>query len=557
MNKFKTFNIYIKNFIVLCIPFILVGYFSFQFIDKTFFLPFFFLLFCISFITINYLTMEKLKVKNENQQLQKEKEALNNDYQELLYKSNLIAKSYIELKGQFANYDKKFKTDSQEVEEQFKTVENNQKQITMKDVAGHDEVKEELKEIIDFLKHPQKYHKIGARIPKGVLFMGPPGTGKTLLARAIAGEADVKFMYASGSEFVEKFVGVGAARIRKLFKDAKKDNEPCIIFIDEIDAIGCQRTGNSNDGEKNKTLNQLLVEMDGFEQNHNIIVIAATNRKDILDSALLRPGRFDRQIYVGLPTQSERLDILKVHAKNKKLAQDFSLESLARKTTSFSGAQLSAVLNEAALLSVRNGQSVITNNLAEEAIDRVILGPSKKNKRYIEKEKKIVAYHEAGHAVAGLKLEDSKQVEKITIIPRGTAGGYNLFSEKEETFFSTKNGILAEITGLLSGRAAEEIMFNEVTSGASNDIERATELAKKYVCDYGMSHLGLMKFSNPSSQTSDKINQEINQIIEECYENSKNLLKSNKPLLNAIAHELIEKETIDSTQISQIAIQFN
>lgn len=430
---------------------------------------------------------------------------------------------------------------------------------TLDAIAGYDEVKEELLEIVDFLKNPSKYHQMGAKIPKGVLFMGPPGTGKTMFAKAVARDANVKFIYTSGSEFVEKFSGVGASRVRELFDEAKKDNTPSIIFIDEIDAIGGQRTVSGLDGEKDKTLNQLLVEMDGFEENKNIIVIAATNRKDMLDSALLRPGRFDRQITIGLPNEKERLEILNIHSKNKKLAKDINLYSLAKKTSFFSGAQLAAVLNEAALLAVRNHSSQITSELAEEAIDRVLMGPSKKSREYIERERKIVAYHEAGHAVVGLTLENAMQVEKITIIPRGDTGGYNLFSQKEETFLMTKSEMLAKITGLLGGRAAEELFFDDVTSGASDDLKKATELAKRYVCDYGMSNLGLMQITENtpiSQQTSNKIDNEINRILDECYLKSKDLIDSNKNLLVAISDSLLEKETIDSTQIQELAGQY-
>ena len=441
----------------------------------------------------------------------------------------------------------------------FKVYSPDNMKTRMSDVAGCSEVKEDLMEVIDFLKNPQKYNEMGAHIPHGILFMGPPGTGKTMLARAVAGEANVKYIYCSGSEFVEKFSGVGAARVRELFEEAKKAQGPCIIFIDEIDAIGGARNLSGNDAEKDKTLNQLLVEMDGFEKSNDIIVIAATNRKDMLDEALLRPGRFDRQILVGLPTKEERLEILKVHSKNKKVSLDLDLESISRKTPGFSGAQLAAVLNESALFAVRENKSFITNDFVDEAIDRVLMGPSKKNRKYIDIERNIVAYHEAGHAVVGLTLENAMQVEKITIIPRGDAGGYNLFSEKEERFLNTKNSILAEITGLLAGRAAEDLMFNDITNGATSDLKQATNLARRYICQYGMSQLGLVQMDdvrNLSPRTSEKVDIEIKSILDECYLKSKDLLTMHKNLLDAIALELLDKETIDSTQIQKLACQY-
>ena len=441
----------------------------------------------------------------------------------------------------------------------FKVYSPDNMKTRMSDVAGCSEVKEDLMEVIDFLKNPQKYNEMGAHIPHGILFMGPPGTGKTMLARAVAGEANVKYIYCSGSEFVEKFSGVGAARVRELFEEAKKAQGPCIIFIDEIDAIGGARNLSGNDAEKDKTLNQLLDEMDGFDKSNDIIVIAATNRKDMLDEALLRPGRFDRQILVGLPTKEERLEILKVHSKNKKVSLDLDLESISRKTPGFSGAQLAAVLNESALFAVRENKPFITNDFVDEAIDRVLMGPSKKNRKYIDIERNIVAYHEAGHAVVGLTLENAMQVEKITIIPRGDAGGYNLFSEKEERFLNTKNSILAEITGLLAGRAAEDLMFNDITNGATSDLKQATNLARRYICQYGMSQLGLVQMDdvrNLSPRTSEKVDIEIKSILDECYLKSKDLLTMHKNLLDAIALELLDKETIDSTQIQKLACQY-
>lgn len=435
----------------------------------------------------------------------------------------------------------------------FKTFVPDENSITMKDVAGSYEAKEELNEIIDFLKNPKKYQDMGAKIPRGVLFQGPPGTGKTLLARAVAGEAKVKFFYNSGSEFVEKFVGVGAARIRKMFEEAKKDNEPCIIFIDEIDAIGGSRQQNGNDSEKDKTLNQLLVEMDGFDKTGNIIVIAATNRKDILDAALLRSGRFDRQIFIGLPDLKERIEVLKLHAKGKKLATDINIDSIARKTSGFSNAQLAAVFNEGALLAVRYGHSSITQNLLEEAIDRVMMGPAKKSHRYSDKERRIVAYHEAGHAVASIILENTNKVEKITIIPRAETGGYTLNSPKEETFLTTKHSIQDRIISLLSGRAAEEILSDNVTSGASGDIEVATNLARHYIASFGMSDLGMMKIDeNASQETLSNVDKAVRKMLDDCHSKANEVLHDNRSLLDEIALELLEKETINEQDIEMI-----
>ena len=351
-----------------------------------------------------------------------------------------------------------------------------------KDVAGLTEEKEEVKELIDFLKNPKKFQAMGARIPKGVLLVGPPGTGKTLLARAVAGEAKVPFYYISGSDFVELFVGIGASRVRDMFKQAKM-NAPCLIFIDEIDAVGRQRgtgLGGGHD-EREQTLNQLLTEMDGFGPHEGIIVIAATNRPDVLDPALLRPGRFDLQVTVGLPDKNARLEILKVHAKNKTLDKNITLEYLAKRTPGFSGADLENLLNEAALLTVRRGKKAITMSEIDEATDRVIMGPAKVTKKYTDKEKKLVAYHEAGHAVVSLKLEGANDVQKITIIPRGQAGGYTMMTPKEETFTSTKQELLESISGLLGGRVAEEIEFGEITTGAHDDFKKATKIARSMV----------------------------------------------------------------------------
>ena len=440
---------------------------------------------------------------------------------------------------------------------------------TFKDVAGLTEEKEEVKELIDFLKSPKKFQAMGARIPKGVLLVGPPGTGKTLLARAVAGEAKVPFYYISGSDFVELFVGIGAARVRDMFKQAKM-NAPCLIFIDEIDAVGRQRgtgLGGGHD-EREQTLNQLLTEMDGFGPHEGIIVIAATNRPDVLDPALLRPGRFDRQVTVGLPDKNARVEILKVHAKNKTLDKNITLEYLAKRTPGFSGADLENLLNEAALLTVRRGKKCITMNEIDEATDRVIMGPAKVTKKYTDKEKKIVAYHEAGHAVVGLKLEGANDVQKITIIPRGQAGGYTMMTPKEETFNYTKDELLESICGLLGGRVAEEVKFKEVTTGAHDDFKKATKIARSMVTEYGMSKLGPMMLEEPSGNTflgrdytknrnisdivAHEIDEEMRNIINNCYEKTKKLIKENEDLLELIATTLLEEETITKEQIDSL-----
>ena len=443
------------------------------------------------------------------------------------------------------------------------------KKVTFQNVAGLEEEKEELKEVVDFLKDPQKYTRVGARIPKGVILVGPPGTGKTLLAKAVAGEAGVPFFSISGSDFVEMFVGTGASRVRDMFKKAQQ-HAPCIVFIDEIDAVGRQRgagMGGGND-EREQTLNQLLVEMDGMGENKGIVIIAATNRPDVLDPALLRSGRFDRQITVNLPDKKGRYEILKVHARNKKLAKDISLESLAKRTPGFSGADLENVLNEGAILAVRDKRKMITMEDLDEAIDRVMMGPAKKSKKYTEKEKRLVAYHEAGHAVIGLKLEDADKVEKVTIIPRGEAGGYNLMTPKEEKLFPTKADFMSQITGLMGGRVAEEVMFNEISAGASNDIQKATKIAKAMVRSWGMSSLGPIQYddgtgnvflgrdygsgSNYSGEIAYEIDKEIRKIINECYDQAKKLIEDNKDLLTLIAENLIEEETITSEQINNL-----
>ena len=437
------------------------------------------------------------------------------------------------------------------------------------DVAGLTEEKEEVKELIDFLKNPKKFQAMGARIPKGVLLVGPPGTGKTLLARAVAGEAKVPFYYISGSDFVELFVGIGASRVRDMFKQAKM-NAPCLIFIDEIDAVGRQRgtgLGGGHD-EREQTLNQLLTEMDGFGPHEGIIVIAATNRPDVLDPALLRPGRFDRQVTVGLPDKNARIEILKVHAKNKILAKDITLEYLAKRTPGFSGADLENLLNEAALLTVRRNKKAITMEEIDEATDRVIMGPAKVTKKYTDKEKRLVAYHEAGHAVVGLKLEGANDVQKITIIPRGQAGGYTMMTPKEETFNYTKDELLESICGLLGGRVAEEVEFKEITTGAHDDFKKATKIARSMVTEYGMSKLGPMMLEEPSGNTflgrdytknrnvsdivAHEIDEEMRSIINECYEKTKKIIKDNKNLLDIIAKTLLEEETITKEQIDYL-----
>ncbi|NWN46140.1 ATP-dependent zinc metalloprotease FtsH, partial [Candidatus Phytoplasma pruni] len=408
--------------------------------------------------------------------------------------------------------------------------------FTFKDVAGNEEEQEEMKELIDFLKNPQKYEKIGASIPKGVLLEGPPGTGKTLLAKAIAGEAGVPFYAVSGSEFVEMFVGVGASRVRKLFKDAK-DNAPCIIFIDEIDVLGGKRnSGNSGSNqEKDQTLNQLLTEMDGFSKSSGVIVIGATNRKDMLDSALLRPGRFDRQFTVGLPDVTARKAILEVHAKNKKLDPSVDLEEIAKHTAGMSGAELASIMNEASILTVRNQKEFISMNELEESIDRVLMGPAKKSRKYDEEEKQMVAYHEAGHAVIGLKLKHAQKVQKITIIPRGDAGGYNLMMPEKETFFSSKKRMLANITSYLGGRAAEELMFDDISNGAYGDFKSATQIATQMVTKLGMSDLGPIQTKDNMLFENEKANSEIKKIIDECMIEARRLIKDNKVLLDKIA----------------------
>ena len=448
-------------------------------------------------------------------------------------------------------------------------LQSDKDKVTFDNVAGLIEEKEELKELIDFLKDPKKFTKMGARIPKGVLLVGNPGTGKTLLAKAVAGEANVPFYFISGSDFVELFVGIGASRVRDMFRQAKQ-SAPCLIFIDEIDAVGRQRgtgLGGGHD-EREQTLNQLLTEMDGFGTNEGIIIVAATNRPDVLDPALLRPGRFDRQITVSLPDKNEREDILRVHAKNKTFASTVKLKHIAERTVGFSGADLENLLNEAALLTVRRNKDAIGMSELDEAYDRVIMGPAKKTRQYTEHEKQVVAYHEAGHAVVGIKLDGADDVQKITIIPRGQAGGYNLMLPKEEKFLATKNELLDKISGYLGGRVAEELMFKEVTTGASNDFEKATKIARSMVTEYGMSELGPIqleeetssvflgrdynKNKNFSSQVAFKIDEEVAKIINTQYDIAKKTIKENKDLLDLIAKSLLEKETLTREEIEYL-----
>ncbi|MDD4388505.1 MAG: ATP-dependent zinc metalloprotease FtsH, partial [Bacilli bacterium] len=422
---------------------------------------------------------------------------------------------------------------------------------------------------IDFLKYPKKYFEIGARIPKGILLVGPPGTGKTLLAKAVAGEAKVPFYSISGSEFVEMFVGVGASRVRDMFRMAKQ-NPPCIVFIDELDAVGRQRGAGLGGGhdEREQTLNQLLVEMDGFTENSGVIVLAATNRVDVLDPALLRPGRFDRQIRISNPDVKGRTAILKVHARNKKISQKVNLEDVAKRTPGFSGADLENLLNEAALLAAREGRKEIKIYDIDEAVDRVLMGPAKRSRKYSQFEKRLVAYHEAGHAVIGVKLDNAEIVQKVTIVPRGEYGGYNLMTPEEERFLQTKSGLLDTIVGLLAGRVSEELMFKEMTTGAHSDFQKATMIARAMVTEYGMSKLGpiqyerasgqvflgrdYMKDKNFSDQVALEIDQAIREIIDECYEKARKILLENKELLVLIAEHLMEIETLTKEDIYEL-----
>jgi cell division protease FtsH len=453
-----------------------------------------------------------------------------------------------------------------------KLYNEDKKKVRFKDVAGADEEKQELVEVVEFLKDPRKFSELGARIPKGVLLVGPPGTGKTLLARAVAGEAGVPFFSISGSDFVEMFVGVGASRVRDLFETAKK-NAPCIIFIDEIDAVGRQRGAGLGGGhdEREQTLNQLLVEMDGFGANEGIIIIAATNRPDILDPALLRPGRFDRQITVDRPDVNGREAVLKVHARNKPLDESVNLKAIAQRTPGFSGADLENLLNEAALVAARSNKKKVDMEDIDEATDRVIAGPAKKSRVISEKERRIVAFHEAGHTVIGLMLDNAEIVHKVTIVPRGQAGGYAVMLPKEDRFFMTKPELLDKIVGLLGGRVSEEIVFGEVSTGAHNDFQRATGIARRMVTEFGMSDkLGPLQFGqaqggqvflgrdfhneqNYSDAIAYEIDLEIQRIIKECYEKARKVLTENREKLNVIANTLLEVETLDAEQIRHLA----
>ncbi|MHC5252669.1 ATP-dependent zinc metalloprotease FtsH [Listeria kieliensis] len=451
-----------------------------------------------------------------------------------------------------------------------KLYNDDKKKVRFTDVAGADEEKQELVEVVEFLKDPRKFSDLGARIPKGVLLVGPPGTGKTLLARAVAGEAGVPFFSISGSDFVEMFVGVGASRVRDLFENAKK-NAPCIIFIDEIDAVGRQRGAGMGGGhdEREQTLNQLLVEMDGFGGNEGIIIIAATNRADVLDPALLRPGRFDRQIMVDRPDVKGREAVLRVHARNKPLAKSVDLKAIAQRTPGFSGADLENLLNEAALVAARADKKQVDMSDIDEATDRVIAGPAKKNRVISPKERRVVAYHESGHTIVGMVLDEAETVHKVTIVPRGQAGGYAVMLPKEDRFLMSKPELLDRITGLLGGRVAEEITFGEVTTGASNDFERATEIARRMVTEWGMSDkIGPLQFTSGNGQVfmgrdfgngqdfSDKIayeiDTEVQSIIRYCYDRAKNIILEHQAQHKLIAETLLEVETLDARQIRSL-----
>ncbi|MEG3267726.1 ATP-dependent zinc metalloprotease FtsH [Streptococcus suis] len=448
-----------------------------------------------------------------------------------------------------------------------KALEQSNIKVRFSDVAGAEEEKQELVEVVEFLKDPKRFTKLGARIPAGVLLEGPPGTGKTLLAKAVAGEAGVPFFSISGSDFVEMFVGVGASRVRSLFEDAKKA-APAIIFIDEIDAVGRQRgvgMGGGND-EREQTLNQLLIEMDGFEGNEGIIVIAATNRSDVLDPALLRPGRFDRKVLVGRPDVKGREAILKVHAKNKPLAADVDLKLVAQQTPGFVGADLENVLNEAALVAARRNKTVIDASDIDEAEDRVIAGPSKKDRQVSAKERKIVAYHEAGHTIVGLVLSNAREVHKVTIVPRGRAGGYMIALPKEDQMLLSKEDMKEQLAGLMGGRVAEEIIFNTQTTGASNDFEQATQMARAMVAEYGMSEkMGPMQYEGShamfggqttqkhiSEQTAYELDNEVRDLLNEARNKAADIIQSNRDTHKLIAEALLKYETLDSVQIKSL-----
>ena len=442
--------------------------------------------------------------------------------------------------------------------------------ITFQDVAGAEEAKQELEEVVEFLKHPQKYNDLGAKIPKGVLLYGPPGTGKTLLAKAVAGEAGVPFFSISGSDFVEMFVGVGASRVRDLFDQAKK-SAPCIVFIDEIDAVGRQRGAGLGGGhdEREQTLNQLLVEMDGFSANEGIIMIAATNRPDILDPALLRPGRFDRQIVVDRPDIKGRTEILKVHVKGKPIGPDVNLDVIAQRTPGFTGADLSNLVNEAALLTARKDKKAINMPEMEEAAERVIMGPERKSRVISDKEKRLTAYHEGGHTIVGMLLEHTDPVHKVTIIPRGRAGGYTLSLPKEDKYYATRSEMLDELKVLLGGRVAEALVLKEISSGASNDLQRATQLARQMICEYGMSeNIGPVTFGHRqdqvflgrdiardkdySEEVAAEIDKEVRSFMEDAYAATEKLLSDNIDKLHVIAKALMEKETLEEEEINQL-----
>jgi len=442
--------------------------------------------------------------------------------------------------------------------------------VTFADVAGADEVKEELEEVVEFLKDSQKFNQLGARIPKGVLLFGAPGTGKTLLARAVAGEAGVPFFSISGSDFVEMFVGVGASRVRDLFEQAKK-NSPCIVFIDEIDAVGRQRGAGLGGGhdEREQTLNQLLVEMDGFDPNEGIIIIAATNRPDILDPALLRPGRFDRQIVVDTPDLVGREEILKVHTRGKPLDKDVDLEILARRTPGFTGADLANLVNEAALLSARRNKKKIGMSELEDSIERVIAGPEKKSKVISEKEKRLVSYHEAGHALVGYLLPNTDPLHKVSIIPRGRAGGYTLLLPREDRYYMTRSQLLDQVTMLLGGRVAEDVVLKEISTGAQNDLERSTEIVRKMIMEYGMSEelgpltlgkkqetvfLGrdIARDRNYSEEVAYKIDKEVRNTIDRCYSRAKEMLEKHINTLHSVAQKLMEQETIEADEFQEL-----
>ena len=421
---------------------------------------------------------------------------------------------------------------------------------TFRDVAGLDEVKEELFEVVDFMKSPEKYIKMGAKIPKGILFYGPPGTGKTLLASAVAGETDSTFFNVTGSEFVEKYVGVGAKRVRTLFEKARKE-APSIIFIDEIDAIGARRHSESNN-EKDQTLNQLLVEMDGFNKDDNIIIVGATNRLDLLDEALLRPGRFDRHIRINSPNYNSRHEILKVHTNNKPLHKDVDLKLLAKKTHGFNGAHLANIANEAAIFAVRDNSDEITPLHFDKAIERVIAGIEQKNSVLIEKEKKIVSYHEAGHAIVS-NIVNICPVQKISIVPRGEALGYVLQLPDEDRYIYTKEELIGKIKILLAGKAAEEVIFNHLSTGARDDLKKVTEIADQMVCEYGMSKLGFMTIEgNSKSFLSEQVQREANKIVEDCYKETIDLIKSNINDLHIVANYLHDKETMTLEELKSL-----